>query len=115
MKEKLEQIRISASKRLAEAKGLKSLEDLRVELLGKKGELTQILKGMGALSKEERPVIGQLANEVRSLIEGELEKAKTELLAKENVDGGQGKAAWAQASHDARHRQYKGYIYRYGL
>jgi phenylalanyl-tRNA synthetase alpha chain len=83
MKEKLEQIRISAAAKLAEAKDLKSLEDLRVELLGKKGELTQILKGMGALTKEERPVIGQLANEVRAFIEGELDKAKTALLSKE--------------------------------
>lgn len=83
MKEKLEQIRVSASERLKEATTLKNLEDLRVELLGKKGELTQILKGMGGLSKEERPVIGQLANEVRSYIEGELDAAKTALLAKE--------------------------------
>lgn len=83
MKEKLEQIRVSASERLKEAATLKNLEDLRVELLGKKGELTQILKGMGGLSKEERPVIGQLANEVRSYIEGELDAAKTALLAKE--------------------------------
>ena len=45
--------------------------------MGKKGELTQILKGMGSLSKEERPVIGQLANEVRSEIEAKLETVKT--------------------------------------
>lgn len=83
MKEKLEQIRVSAAARLADAKELKSLEDLRVELLGKKGELTQILKGMGTLSKEERPVIGQLANEVRSFIEGELDRVKTDLLARQ--------------------------------
>lgn len=83
MKEKLEQIRVSAAARLAAAKELKSLEDLRVELLGKKGELTQILKGMGTLSKEERPVIGQLANEVRSFIEGELDRVKTDLLARQ--------------------------------
>lgn len=83
MKEKLEQIRVSAAARLADAKELKSLEDLRVELLGKKGELTQILKGMGTLSKEERPVIGQPANEVRSFIEGELDRVKTDLLARQ--------------------------------
>jgi phenylalanyl-tRNA synthetase alpha chain len=52
---------------------------LRVAFLGKKGELTQILKGMKDLSKEERPVIGQLGNEVRTFIENEIEARKTEL------------------------------------
>lgn len=83
MKEKLEQIKILAAQKLEQSKDLKSLEELRVELLGKKGELTQILKGMGSLSKEERPIIGQLANEVRANIETSLEKAKTQLLAKQ--------------------------------
>lgn len=82
MKEKLCQIKEMAIKRLAEASDLKSLDDLRVEILGKKGELTQILKGMGGLSKEERPVIGQLANEVRGEIEAKLEEAKSVLAAK---------------------------------
>ena len=82
MKEKLSQIKEMAIKRLADASDLKTLDDLRVEILGKKGELTQILKGMGSLSKEERPVIGQLANEVRTEIETKLEEAKAHLAAK---------------------------------
>ena len=68
MKEKLNEIKIAALEKLNQVSDLQALESLRVEILGKKGELTQILKGMGSLSKEERPVIGQLANEVRSEI-----------------------------------------------
>ena len=77
MKEKLNEIKIAALEKLNQVSDLQALESLRVEILGKKGELTQILKGMGSLSKEERPVIGQLANEVRSEIEAKLETVKT--------------------------------------
>ncbi len=73
VKEALEAIRRAAIERLDAAKDLKSLDELRVALLGKKGELTAILKQMGKLTPEERPVIGQLANEVRADIEKELE------------------------------------------
>ncbi len=78
MKEKLLQIK-------AEAEALMNapdadLEALRIRYLGKKGELTAVLRGMGALTAEERPVIGALANEVRSFIEGEL-AAKKEAAA----------------------------------
>ena len=59
-----------------------SLEALRVRYLGKKGELTAILKQMGKLSAEERPVIGQLANEVRSELENEIESRKSALAAR---------------------------------
>lgn len=82
MKDRLSQIRDLAVKRLSEANDLKVLDEIRVEVLGKKGELTQILKGMGGLSKEERPIIGQLANEVRSEIEAMLEKTKNDLARK---------------------------------
>ncbi len=82
MKDRLSQIRDLAVKRLSEANDLKVLDEIRVEVLGKKGELTQILKGMGGLSKEERPIIGQLANEVRSEIEAMLEKTKKDLARK---------------------------------
>ncbi len=85
MKEKLEQIRSMAAEKLSAVDSLKGLEELRVELLGKKGALTQILKGMGSLSAEERPVIGQLANEVRGFIEGEMENKKNALLADEQA------------------------------
>lgn len=68
MKEKLEQIRQEALTALAETKAAQDLEALRVKYLGKKGELTAVLKQMGGLSAEERPVIGQLANEVREAL-----------------------------------------------
>ena len=67
MKEKLEQIRAAAAEQL-NAVGA-DLEAIRIRFLGKKGELTAVLRGMGQLSAEERPVIGQLANEVREYIE----------------------------------------------
>ena len=82
MKEKLGSIKQTASELLSQAQSLDTLEELRVRYLGKKGELTAVLKGMGALSKEERPVIGALANEVRSYIEQELEEKKKELSEK---------------------------------
>jgi phenylalanyl-tRNA synthetase alpha chain len=71
MKEKLEQIREEARLQL-EAAGA-DLEAIRIRFLGKKGELTSVLRGMGQLSPEERPIIGQLANEVREYIEKTLE------------------------------------------
>jgi len=53
------------------------------QYLGKKGELTAVLRGMGSLSPEERPVIGQLANEIRAYIESRIEEARNELIKKE--------------------------------
>ena len=70
----LQQIRQQAAEALAQAGDLKALDDLRVKYLGKKGELTVILKQMGKLSAEERPKVGQLANEVRSGIEALVEE-----------------------------------------
>ena len=69
MKQQLEEIKSRAAAALANAKLPQEIDELRVRFLGKKGELTGILKQMGKLSPEERPVIGQLANEVRSWIE----------------------------------------------
>ena len=69
MRKALEQIEIDAKKMLEKVSDSKELEDLRVRYLGKKGELTAILKNMGSLSAEERPAMGQLANKVRSDIE----------------------------------------------
>ena len=69
MKEKIMQIKDSAKKELEEVQDLKELNDIKVKILGKKGELTQVLRGMGALSAEERPVIGSLVNEVRDELE----------------------------------------------
>lgn len=81
MKQQLERIRQDALQELEAAKEQLSLENLRVKYLGKKGELTAILKQMGKLSAEERPVIGQLANEVRSSIETFMAERAEELKA----------------------------------
>ncbi len=81
MKEQLEQIKARALQALQEARDSAELEALRVGLLGKKGELTAVLKMMGKLSAEERPVMGQLANSVRAAIEERLESRKAELSA----------------------------------
>jgi len=83
MKEKLEQILEVAKEEIGQSASLKNLEDLRIKYLGKKGELTSILKGMKDLTNEERPVIGKVANEVRSNIEGLLEEFKEVAKAKE--------------------------------
>ncbi|MBQ9605356.1 MAG: phenylalanine--tRNA ligase subunit alpha [Firmicutes bacterium] len=85
MKEKLTQIKEAAAARLLEAADLKALDAIRVDILGKKGELTQILKGMGALSPEERPKVGQLVNQVRAEVEEMLSNAVSELHAKEQA------------------------------
>lgn len=83
MKDKLQAIKDEALKSIEEAKDLKILNDIRVNYLGKKGELTGVLRGMKDLSNEERPVVGQLANEVRNIIEETLEGAKANLAKKE--------------------------------
>ena len=80
MKEKLAQIRVEALEQIASDSA--DLEQIKIKYLGKKGELTAVLRGMGALAAEERPVIGQLANEVRSAIEEAIGKKAQELQAK---------------------------------
>ncbi|HOL92666.1 MAG TPA: phenylalanine--tRNA ligase subunit alpha [Clostridiales bacterium] len=79
MREQLNNIKLEAEKKLNGAGSLAELESIRLQYLGKKGELTAVLRGMGQLTPEERPQIGQLANEVRSFIEEMLE-AKTQSL-----------------------------------
>ncbi|HIS50729.1 MAG TPA: phenylalanine--tRNA ligase subunit alpha [Candidatus Gallacutalibacter pullistercoris] len=83
MKEQLEAIRIQADAELKKAESQQALEELRIKYLGKKGALTAILKQMGKLSAEERPVIGQLANQVRASIENELTQRAAEVKAAE--------------------------------
>ena len=85
MKEQLEKIKQEALAALADTQDAAELDSLRVKYLGKKGELTAVLKQMGKLSAEERPVIGQMANDVRERITAELEarKAKIEEIALE--------------------------------
>lgn len=72
MKQQLEAIRTAAKNALSNCADTKLLEQLRVQYLGKKGELTAILKQMGKLSAEERPAMGQLANQIRADIENAL-------------------------------------------
>ena len=81
MKEQLEAIRKSALEAIAGTKAAAELDALRVKYLGKKGELTAVLKLMGSLSAEERPVMGQMANEVRAAVEKAVE-AQSAILEK---------------------------------
>ena len=81
MKQQLETIRLQALAALDAAATPAELEELRVKILGKKGELTAVLKQMGKLSAEERPVIGQIANTVRSEIEAKLDARKAAVNA----------------------------------
>ena len=84
MKEMLESIARDAKAALELASTKQELENIRVKYLGKKGELTAVLKQMGKLTPEERPVMGQLANEVRSAIEA-LVEATDEKIKKEEL------------------------------
>lgn len=82
MKQKLEEIKSAVESVLSDIKDMEAVEQIRIKYLGKKGELTAVLKGMGALSKEERPVIGALANEIRQKLENEIENKKASIAAK---------------------------------
>ena len=81
MKELMHRLREASLKAITEAQDMDLLETLRVKYLGKKGELTAILRQMGQLSAQERPAMGQLANQLRSDIENAIEARKTELSA----------------------------------
>ena len=83
MKEKLEGIKKQVEQKVEEIKDLHALNDLRVKVLGKKGELTEILRGMKDLTPEERPVVGNLVNKVRDELETVIEKAEKVLKQKE--------------------------------
>lgn len=79
MKERLEQIKAEAVARIQEADVPEKLNDVRVKFLGKKGELTAVLKGMKDVAPEERPKVGQLVNDTRAAIEELLEESKTRM------------------------------------
>ena len=83
MKEKLEQIRNMAKQKAEEIKNMQELNDLKVKMLGKKGELTEILRGMKDLSPEERPAIGSLVNKVRDDIEANFKRVEEIIKQKE--------------------------------
>ncbi len=82
MKEKLEQVCQEALARLEKAGSVEELGVIRVAYLGKKGQLTELLKGMRDVDPEDRPKVGQLVNEARARLEGSLEARKKELAAK---------------------------------
>ncbi len=94
MKEQLEAIRKSALESVSETKAATDLEALRVKYLGKKGELTGLLKQMGGLSAELRPIMGQMANDVRAAVEKAIDeqsailerRAMEQRLASETLD-----------------------------
>ena len=85
MRQRLESIKKDALNEITAARDLSQVNDIRVKFLGKKGELTNVLRGMGALSADERPVIGQLANEVRESIEREIEQKMSVLRESEKL------------------------------
>ena len=85
MKEEIKKIEENAITELNNSNELKELEELRVKYLGKKGELTALLKMMGSLSKEERPVIGSLVNKVRDELE-ETISSKEKVLRKQEIE-----------------------------
>ena len=94
MEEDIKKIEKTAIEELEKAKDLKELDNVRVKYLGKKGELTQILRGMGSLSAEEKPKVGALVNKTKNFIEGKIaEKEDTfkseelnKVLENERVD-----------------------------
>ncbi len=94
MKEKLHALLVQAKDEIMSANGLKELEDLRIKYLGKKGDVTQVLKNMKDLSQEERPLVGKIANEIREEIEALLDTVKEDKksleienqLDKESID-----------------------------
>ena len=94
MKDQIAKIKEDALKAIESVKDNQALNEVRVKFLGKKGELTSVLRGMGALSAEERPKIGALVNVVRDEIEEKLQKAEKEFkklemqakLEKEKID-----------------------------
>ena len=82
MKEQLEKIKSEALAKIDASDALEKLNEIRVAYLGKKGELTIVLKSMKDVAPEERPKVGQMVNEVRALIEERLEETKTALARK---------------------------------
>ena len=83
MEKMLRELRERVLNNIDEAKASAELEQIRVAALGKKGELTGLLRGMGKLPPEERPRMGQLVNDVRAVLEAKLEERASELAEKE--------------------------------
>ena len=86
MKEKLSKIMDEALSQIEASGELEKLNDIRVAFLGKKGELTSVLKGMKDVAPEDRPKVGQLVNEARTKIEAKLEERRKKLLKKKLLE-----------------------------
>jgi phenylalanyl-tRNA synthetase alpha chain len=86
VKEQLNNIKSRAEKELSSVQTIQELDNIRIKYLGKKGELTTVLRGMSSLSSEERPLVGQMANEARTFIENRIEEVKTVLINKERAN-----------------------------
>ena len=82
MKEQLEKIKEDAMKQIESSEALDKLNEIRVAYLGKKGELTSVLKGMKNVAPEDRPKVGQMVNEAREMIEAKLEETRQALARK---------------------------------
>ena len=84
MEDKIEQLKAQAAEAIKNAAGnLSELDDIRVKFLGKKGEFTTILRGMGALAKEDRPKVGKIVNEAKAEIAALIQQKNEELKARE--------------------------------
>ncbi len=86
MKEKLQKIREEAMKQIQDSEALEKLNEIRINYLGKKGELTTVLKSMKDVAPEDRPKVGQMVNETRQAIESFLEETRKKLAAKARED-----------------------------
>lgn len=79
LQEQLEELKSQTLAKIESAKELSAVETIRVETLGKKGPITEVLRGMRDLSAEERPKVGAFANEIRDMLTSAVEKRKSEL------------------------------------
>lgn len=94
MGDKISEISEAVKKKLTEIKTLQELQDLKVKYLGKKGEITSMLKGLGGMSPEERPIFGQKVNHLREELEKAMERRERDVkerlmeqrLQKEKID-----------------------------
>ena len=82
MKEKIEQIKKSSIEEIKKSETQKELAETKVKYLGKKGELTLVLREMGKLTPEERPIMGKLVNEVRDILEEKRKRTKIKRITK---------------------------------
>ena len=82
MQSKIDEIKKLAEEKISKIKNSQDLQELKVQFLGKKSELSNLLKGLGALTAEERPKVGELVNEARKEIEEKLSIAEEQIKSK---------------------------------